>query len=143
MTEPFLYTTSGRNRRAMSVLILVWFVLGSMVIVLSASLWIIGILALCTLPLLADIAFNPQSGLRIDGTQIEWFTGKRSGTMPLAEIDKIRIDIRLDQSARVTLIDHDGRKTRLPYVCLPPARRLEAEARARGITVQRHPFSLL
>jgi len=140
---PFLHTTQGRSRRTVGVMILAWFVLGSLVIVFRAAWWIVGVLAVFTLPLLVDIATNRTSGLRIADGRVSWFTGRHEAAMAIADIARMRIDIRLDQSARVTLIDAAGRKTRLPYECVPPARRLEEAAHAHGIAVDRRPFALL
>lgn len=102
--------------------------------------WIVALLLLPALPALFDLGRNSRAGLTLNDAALGWFSGRRSGQIALAEIDKIRFDTRWDFSVRVTLLPHQGRKLRLPQESLPPHRELEALFQERGLTVERHHF---
>ena len=100
------------------------------------------LLALTTLPALYDLVTNRQSGLTLTDHAITWHSGPREGHTDLTEIDRLRLDTRWDLSIRATILLKTGKKIRLPYESLPPHRTLEAEAKTRGLTVERHHFSV-
>ena len=141
--ENFTYRHNGRNWSTLLAVTSVWFVLIAAVITVQASLWIVAALGAFTLPALWDLYRNPASGLSFTQDALTWFTGKRTGTIAWREIDRVRLDTRLDFSVRATAVLQSGRKIRLPYESTPPNEVLEAALNARGIRTERHHFSLI
>ena len=126
----------------MFALLATWIILIGVYMVLDASLLIIGVLALTTVPAMLDIWRNPTSGLKLDNDQLTWCTGHRSAKVGLEEIAKLRLDRRWDFSIRASVVLHNGNKIRLPVEAIPNHTILEAELTNRGILVERHPFSV-
>lgn len=144
MTQALLdHHSPGRNPRTALVLAGVWAVLVLLVVVLDAALWIVAGLALFTLPALWDLVTDRASGLRLTGDSLHWFSGRRSDTIPLAQIKAVRLDRRLDLSYRTSIVLRDDRRIRLPQECLPDIPVLETALTQAGLRVERHPFSLL
>ena len=143
MSEPFEFVNRGRNRRTVFVLVLIYAALLAAVVFLQAAWWIAVLLALVTLPALWDLWSDRTAGLRLDGDGLHWYAGRRRASMALHEIDHMRFDTRLDFSVRVSAVQADRRRVRLPYEALPPHKALEAAFQGRGIRVERHHFSLL
>lgn len=139
----YRFEASARGPRAFVALGLWWGGLIAAWAFLDASPWIILPLALVTLPALYEMGRGSKARLEIDSDEVRWSTGRRSARMALSEIDKVRLDTRLDFSLRMSLVRPDGRKVRLPYECVPPGKSLETELNRRGIAVERHHFSLL
>jgi hypothetical protein len=139
--EPYDYNREGRNPTTLRVVLGIWAALIAAILLFDAAVWLMGLIALFTLPAVWDLWQNPASGLTLDQTGLRWFSGKRSGALDWSEIDRIRLDTRLDLSVRASAVLHSGRKIRLPYECTPPHQRLEAELNARGIRTERHHFS--
>ena len=139
--EPYSYTRQGRSPTTLRVVLGIWAVLIAAIVLVDAAPWLMGLIALFTLPAVWDLWRNPASGLTLDQTGLRWFTGKRSGALDWSEIDRIRLDTRLDLSVRASAVLQSGRKIRLPYEFTPPHERLEAELNARGIRTERHHFS--
>ncbi|MEO9631931.1 MAG: hypothetical protein ABJG14_16000 [Sulfitobacter sp.] len=102
-----------------------------------------GLLGLFTLPALWEIFTNPVSGLTLDDDTLTWITGKRDAKIALVQIDRVRLDTRLDMSVRATVILKTGRKIKLPFEATPPHRALETALQTRGITTERHHFTLI
>ena len=134
---------TGRARRNVVTLALVWAALLGMLVVLSAAAWIVLFLALFTLPLAWEVWRNPESRLTLDRAALEWHGIMGADSVPLTLIEKVRFDRRLDMSMRVTLVLKDGRKIRLPHDVMPPPERLEAAFQAHDIETERNPFSLI
>lgn len=144
MTQAVLdHRNSGRNPRTALVLAGVWAVLVLLVVVLDAALWIVAGLALFTLPALWDLVTDRAAGLRLTGDSLHWFSGRRSDTIPLAQIKAVRLDRRLDLTYRTSIVLRDDRRIRLPQECLPDIPVLETALTQAGLRVERHPFSLL
>jgi hypothetical protein len=143
MTEPFLFEQQARSRKTLVIVIAVWLALIAAWIWLEAALWIVTFLATFTLPAVYDLIRNPKSGLRLDETNLSWFSGRRAATLDLSEIDLIRLDTRLDFSVRVTAQLNTGRKIRLPFECTPPHLALEDALEAHNVKTQRHHFQLM
>ncbi|MFV2052560.1 hypothetical protein [Aliiroseovarius sp. YM-037] len=137
------YQTTGRNRRTLLVLATVYLLFLLAFIWLDAAWWIILFLALFTLPALWDVVSNRASGLTLSDETISWTSGRYSGEVQVADLEKVRFDTRLDFSVRVTLLMRDETKVRLPYDALPPHRGLEAAMNDMGIKTERHHFALL
>ncbi len=139
---PYRYTTQGRSPRTMLALAAAWIVLIGVYVILDASLWILGLLALTTVPAILDIWRNPVSGLTLDDQQLTWRTGRRSAQVGLEEIKALRLDRTWDFSIRASVVLQSGKKIRLPVEATPADTILEAELINRGISVERHPFSI-
>lgn len=141
MATPYLYTRPGRSRRTAVALIAAWALLAVALVVLDISLWIAGLLALATLPAVYDLWANPSAGLQLDDKSLGWHSGRRRGEIALADIGKIRLDRGWDFAFRLSVVQANGRRIRLPYECTPPADEIEAALAACGIRTEHHPFS--
>lgn len=149
MTEPaahpgtFRHQNTGRNRATLITVIAVWAAMGLAWQMLEASLILVSLAGFATLPALFDLASGRRSGVEIAPEVLSWFSGSRKGEVALHALDHVRLDTRLDFSVRASAVLTNGRKLRLPLEAIPPADTFEAALSARGITVQRHHFSLL
>ena len=140
---PYSFETTGRNRRTLVALVAVWVALGVGVTVFEASLWLVGLIWLCTLPALYDLIAARRSGLALGADGLRWFAGRRTGHITWDSISHMRLDTRLDFSVRTSAVLTTGRKVRLPLESTPPADTLHEALSSRGIKVERHHFSLL
>lgn len=143
MTDVFLHTHSGRNRRTLLVLALVYGAILTAVLMIDLSPWIAGVMVLFTLPALWEVATNPQSRLEIDQGTLAFSGPNGSQSLMLNTIDHVLFETRLDFSVRVTIVRPDGKKLRLPPDALPNHMILEKALNARGVTTKRRHFSLL
>lgn len=139
--EPFHFHRRARSLRLAALLVAIWAGLLAIVLRLDAAWWVVGLLALPTLPALTDLIRNPESGIDITAETIRWHSGRHRGEVALTEIDHIRMDTRWDFSVRVRLMLRTGRRLQLPHDALPPHRQLEAVLTARGLRVERHHFT--
>ncbi|MCV2890136.1 hypothetical protein [Ruegeria aquimaris] len=119
----------------------VWAGLAALIVMFDAAWWLMALCTLPSLPLIWEIATDRQSGLEMDDTHLNWFSGRMSGTAKLAEIDWVRMDTRWDFSVRTTLCLRSGKRVRLPQECTPPHRAFEEVLTSRGLTVIRHHFA--
>jgi len=133
----------GRNRATALVLVAVWAGLAWLLIGLDAAPWIVAGLALFTIPALWDLVSDRPSGLTLTQDTLHFYSGQRRDTIAHRQIKAVRLDRRLDLSYRVSIVLRDDRRIRLPQDCLPRTDQLEAALTRAGISVQRHPFSLL
>lgn len=140
---PYEWSRSGRSRSAAVTVGAIWLALAAAYIFLDASIWVVWVIVLFTLPALADLVTGRVSRMRVSGAGLSWTSGRRVAQLRWDEIERIRLDTRLDFSVRTTLILPSGRKLRLPIDTTPPADAFEAALRAHGAEVQRHHFSLL
>ncbi|WP_147106233.1 hypothetical protein [Tateyamaria sp. syn59] len=140
---PYRFETTGRNRRTLVALILVWALILGAIALLDASPILMGLIALCTAPALYDLMSGRISGLTLGPEGLGWFAGRRTGEIAWSKIDHIRLDTRLDFSVRASAVLVSGRKVRLPLEATPPADTFEEVLTKRGVTVKRHHFSLL
>ncbi|WP_298842253.1 hypothetical protein [uncultured Roseobacter sp.] len=141
--EPFRFERQGRNRTGLAVVAAIWIALIAATVVLDAAPWLMAVLALFTLPAAWEIVRNPLATLTLDGRGMRWQSGRRSADVALAELERVRLDTRLDFSVRVTLILTNGARVRLPYECTPPHKSFEETLNQRGIATERHHFSLI
>lgn len=141
--EPFEWQRQGRNPVTMYTVLAVWAALIALVVMVQAAPWLMGAVALFTLPACWDLYRNPASGLRIDADQLTWYSGRRRATLDWSEVARVRFDTRLDFSVRATVLLTGGRKVRLPYESTPPDKLMEAALNAHGIRTERHHFSLI
>ena len=140
---PFTYKRQGRSPIAAMVVALVWLCLIAAYFYLEASPWVLAVLALFTLPAAVDFARNPESGMSLCTHTLRWHTGPRTGEIAFTEIDRIRMDTRLDLSVRVTVVLKSGRKIRLPFESTPPHKAFEDALKERGLPVERYHFQLI
>lgn len=140
---PYRYQTTGRNRRTLVALILVWALILAAIAVLDASVILMAMIALCTAPALYDLVSGRSAGLALTAEGLSWFAGRRTGEIAWTKIDHIRLDTRLDFSVRASAVLTSGRKVRVPLEATPPPDTFETALTDRGITVKRHHFSLL
>ncbi|WP_299654135.1 hypothetical protein [uncultured Tateyamaria sp.] len=140
---PYRYETTGRNRRTLVALGLVWGVIFLAIALLDASVILMALIALCTAPALYDLISGRRSGLVLGSDGLSWFAGRRTGEIAWNKIDHIRLDTRLDFSVRASAVLVSGRKVRIPLEATPPSEGFETTLTDRGITVRRHHFSLL
>ena len=141
--EPFVWERQGRNPVTLYAVLGTWALLIALIVLVDAAPWLMGIIALFTLPAVYELYANPAAGLSIDGDTLSWFSGKRRATLDRAEVQHVRLDTRLDFSVRATAVLTGGRKVRLPYESTPPDKLLEAALNAHGFQTQRHHFSLI
>jgi len=140
---PYSFETSGRNRKTLVALVLVWALIITAVFAIDASLWLAGLIGLCTLPAVYDLIVGRRSGVELNAEGLRWFAGKRTGEITWDKISHMRLDTRLDFSVRTSAVLVSGRKVRLPLESTPQADVFEEELKARDIKVERHHFSLL
>lgn len=143
MTAPPLeFVRHARSWRVLALLICIYAGVGWLLWRFNAVWWIGAGLIVPTLPALYEAVTGSRAGLRLDADTLGWFTGRRGGTLALAEVARMRLDTRWDFSVRATAILQDGKTVRLPYESLPPHRAFEAALQARGIPVERHHFTI-
>ena len=143
MIGDFRFSRQGRTQRTVGILPLIYGSLISAVALLDAAWWLMAGLFFLTIPAILDLWRNPESGLSLTPTTLDWFTGRHKGTLEFHEIDHMRFDTRWDFSVRVTAMLPNKKRVRLPYQCLPPHRQFEAELQGRGINVKRHHFVVI
>ena len=142
MSGDFRFQRRGRSARAALALGLTWAVLLMAVVLIDAAVWLMALIALCTLPALWDYLRNPAAGVVLGEDALHWYSGKRKAELPLSEIDHIRMDTRWDFSVRVSAVLTNGKRVRLPYESLPPHRNFERALRDHGLRTQRHHFTV-
>ncbi|WP_240336633.1 hypothetical protein [Tropicibacter sp. Alg240-R139] len=143
MSETYSFERHHRQPRTVMILIAVYGGLVALIILFNAAWWIVGGLALFTLPTLWDLATNATAGLSLDGRALSWFSGRRAAEVQLDEIAYLRFDTRWDFSIRVTIYLTTDKCVRMPYDSLPPHRQFEEVAQAHGLRVERHHFTIL
>jgi hypothetical protein len=124
-------------------LVTIWILLAVAMVRFDASVWMVWIGALATLPALYDLVTARVSLLRLTDAVLNWQSGKRNGSVTLQDIKTVRLDTRLDLSIKATLVLHTGSRLRLPLDVVPPAQAFEDTLRARGVAVERHHFRLV
>ncbi|WP_170758812.1 hypothetical protein [Ruegeria lacuscaerulensis] len=139
---PFTYTCRNRSPRTVIILICIYAALLALVIQFDAAWWLMGLLALATLPALWDVARNTSAGLVLDQGKIRWFSGTREAELSLSEIDHVRFDTRWDLSVRLSLVLKSGKRVRLPDESTPPHRDFEPILQMAGLRVSRHHFTV-
>ena len=141
--SPYSFETTGRNRKTLVAIGVVWVAIITAVLWLEASLWLMGGIALCTAPALYDLITARRSGVTLSAEGLSWFAGARTGDISWNKISHMRLDTRLDFSVRASAVLITGRKVRLPLEATPPADTFEDVLSARDIKVERHHFSFL
>ena len=139
---PYHHQHHGRSPTNFVALAGAWAVLAGLWVGVGAAPWVVSLLGMATLPLVWDIARNPQQWLRLDDRGLAWQGLGGQQHIALAEIDHVRLDRRFDFSMRITIVPKAGPRLRLPPGLAPPADALQSVLQAHGISCQRHPFSL-
>ncbi|UOA27690.1 hypothetical protein [Pseudosulfitobacter sp. DSM 107133] len=139
----YIYQRSGRRPVTLITLVTIWILLAVAMVRFDASVWVVWIGALATLPALYDLVTARVSLLRLTDAVLNWQSGKRNGSVTLQDIKTVRLDTRLDLSIKATLVLHTGSRLRLPLDVVPPAQAFEDALRARGVAVERHHFRLV
>lgn len=142
MADTFRFQRQGRSRGTLAIVLLIWAALVAAWVWLDAAWPILAALALFTLPALWDVIKNPAAGLTLARTTLDWYSGRHTAQIALAEVATVRLDTRLDFSVRATVILRSGRKIRLPFEATPPHAAFEAALTHHGIRTERHHFSL-
>lgn len=143
MSASYTFQRHGRTRGTLIVLALVYAALFAAWLLLSVAGWIIVALIVFTLPAIWDLWSNPRSEIEITGAAISWSHGKISATIQKSEIQRIRVDLRLDRSIKLTLILKTGRKIRVTQPAIPPLQQLEDALTRFDYSYVKNPFSLL
>ncbi len=139
---PFIFTRQNRSPRTVMILICVYAALIGLVIFFNAAFWLVGLLALGTLPAVWDLVQDSSAGLNLDQHKLSWHSGRRQGDISLDEIDFFRFDTRWDFSVRVSMVLKTGKRLRLPDEALPPHRDFEQILQQAGFKVERHHFTV-
>ena len=140
---PYSFETTGRNRKTALTVVTIWCAILTAIVLFEASLWLMGGIALCTLPAVYDLAAARRSGLTLTDTGLSWFAGPRTGNISWDQISHMRLDTRLDFSVRASAVLTNGRKIRLPLESTPAPDPFEKALTMRKIKVERHHFSLV
>ena len=142
MADPYRFESAGRSPRtaaalgAVAALVLALAAIGAHPAILIAA-------ALLGAPLALDLWRAPTAALTLTDGALEWRHGAAAESVPLAAIERVRLDTRLDLSVRATVETGQARPPRIPPPCMPPHKSLEAALRARGVEVRRRHFTLL
>jgi len=139
---PYHHQHHGRSPTNFVALAGAWAVLAGLWVGVGAAPWVVALLGMANLPLVWDIARNPQQWLRLDDRGLAWQGLGGQQHIALAEIDHVRLDRRFDFSMRITIVPKAGPRLCLPPGLAPPADALQSALQAHGISCQRHPFSL-
>ncbi|HSG57703.1 MAG TPA: hypothetical protein VLA45_19810 [Paracoccaceae bacterium] len=138
----FAYSAPARSPRSALILIGIWAVLAAGWIWLDVEAWIVGALALFSLPLLAELVLGRTAHLTLDKTEIRWHSARQSEAVKLREIKRAQFQRRLDGTMSVTLVLRDGRTFRLPQDCVAPRAPFEAALNSAGVRTEPVPFSI-
>ncbi|MEP3328984.1 hypothetical protein [Sedimentitalea sp.] len=141
MAADFIFERNARTTRMAILLALIYVVLIGAVVVLDAAIWLVGGLALLTLPALWDFYNSSAAGLCLSDRALQWHSGRRQGELVLAEIDHMQLDTRWDFSVRARAVLHNKKRVQLPFEATPPHRTFEKALETRGIRVKRNHFA--
>lgn len=142
MADPYRFESAGRSPRTAAALGAVA-ALAALLAWIGAHPAILAAAALLGVPLALDLWRAPTAALTLTDEALEWRHGGDAAAVPLAAIERVRLDTRLDLSVRATVETGQARPPRIPPPCMPPHRALEAALAARGVAVRRRHFTLL
>ena len=143
MSAAYTFERQGRSRATVLGLVLFLGLLVAAWIILNAAFVVVVGLSLFSIPAILDLIRNPKSGMRLDEANLHWYHGRISNTLPRAEIERIRIDLRMDRSLKMTAELKNGKKIRVIQPAIPPLSELEKGLEAQGMPYQKHPFSFM
>ncbi len=145
MTEAPLYRfrRKGRSWSTLIALLIAWALLLIGWTVFDAAPLLIGILFVLSLPAVWDFYAARTAGADLYPDRIDWFSGTRSVSVPVAEIDHVRLVTRLDLTVRAAVVLTNGTKLRLPAEATPPSEPFEAALKEAGLRSERHHFTFI
>ena len=145
MTETLLYSfrRKGRSWPTLIALVLAWFFLLIAWLVFDAAAVLLILLLLFSLPAAWDMYSGRTAGADLFEDRFDWFSGTQEMTVPVAQIDHIRLVTRLDLTVRAAVVLKSGQKLRLPAEATPPSEPFEAALKDAGLKSQRHHFTFL
>ena len=140
-----LYHFERPARSTKSVVVLLGMIglLAILMLVFQASWIILSFGVVITLPLLWDIVANPVAQFTLDEKTISWTMGRKIVAVERRDIDRIRVDTRLDGSRKITLFLNYGGKRVVAPPCTPPIKDIESVLKTAGITYDIRHFHLL
>ncbi len=139
----YRFERKGRTRRALGLVGAVWATVLLAWWMLDMAPWIVAVLLAFTLPAALDYARDKTAWLSLDDTHLRWDAGRQTGEIALARIRALRLETRLDLSLRARVVLDTADRIKLPQECTPPMAEAQAAFEDAGVTVERHPFSLL
>src|SRR6056297_1496088 len=106
MTDEPLYSfrRKGRSWSTLIALLIAWLLLLLGWTVFDAAPLLVGILFLLSLPAAWDFYTARLAGADLHADRFDWFSGTRSVSVPLEEIDHIRLVTRLDLTVRAAAL---------------------------------------
>ncbi|MGI9393939.1 MAG: hypothetical protein ACR2OY_04775 [Boseongicola sp.] len=140
MSDDFLFSRSGRQLSAVAYTIFAVTGLAVLIFGLNAHPLIAAFFAVIVLPAVWDVVVNNRAEMKISDGRIQWRVGQRANDAKLDEIERVMARTGLDFSQRVSIRMRDGTRRSIPPPCIPPGRSLDAELKARGVTVERTLF---
>lgn len=145
MSDAPLYSfrRKGRSWSTLTALVLAWLALIVIATAFDAALVLVVVLFLLTLPAVWDLYSGRDAGADLTQTELSWFSGPHAITVPLTEIDHVRLVTRLDLTVRAAVVLPGGRKLRVPAEATPPHEPLKEALDAVGIRSERHHFTFL
>ena len=141
MADPLVHRRHARSPRGVAIVAVALALIIGAVVLIDAAWWIAGIFLVLTLPAIWDLIRNREATLRLDDATLDWSSGRRAQSVPLAQIDQVSLSTTLDFSQRATVQVKSGEKLRIPPECLPGGRQLDRALDARGISNRRSLFS--
>ena len=79
------------------------------------------------------VLFNRKSGMRLQGTDLSFYSGSLSRSIPCATISAVRVSRWSDGAPTITLMMKDGKGEQVPGMCFGNWREFTAALNARGI----------
>ncbi|MEP4197400.1 MAG: hypothetical protein ABJL99_17400 [Aliishimia sp.] len=143
MIQPYHFTRKGRSWSTLLAALAVWCLAVLGWLVLDASPVLVIVVLLLTLPAIWDVYSARLSGVSLTQTELRWFSGINTVTIPATEIDHVRLVTRLDLSVRAAVVLTSGRKLRMPAEATPPSKAFEDALTAHGIRNERHHFTFI
>ena len=141
MSTSYAFDRRGRTPRTGLALALAWAGLAVLALHFDAAPWLIALLAVPTLPAAMDLLRDPVWSLRLTDRALIWQMPGHETSIPLDQIETVRLDTAWDFSVRATVQLRDGPPQRLPPACMPPHRDFEAALLAAGLRTERHHFT--
>lgn len=144
-TAPDTYTfrRQGRSWSTLIALGAAWLFLAVGWAVFDAALLLVAFLFVLTLPAAWDMYSGRSAGADLRSDSLDWFSGPHSMSIPLEQIDHVRLVTRLDLTVRAAVVLKNGNKLRLPAEATPPSDAFETALAEAGLRSERHHFTFL
>ena len=131
-----------RRRRTTVVVLLCWAAILGLSAGIGMAWWIALPLWIITLPAAWEMLHPPICWLEVDDAGVRAALGRTRIDVPRAQIDRARLDTKLDLSLKLRLYPEHGRPMVVPSPCLPSGPVLEKALTEAGIKVERHHFTV-